>query len=157
MNDGLDFALGKPLHVLRQRHGFRPSLRRIFPSAAPVHGDLVVAKLLELVQQEGHRVRTGGVRVDHVASENHEIHVFQNRRLEHAGCGLKRRFQQQLAQMVRNFGQSVQRLFQMQVRSLQEFTELTRHQAPPCATGRNVFPSTALPAQRRRNPVRAAA
>ena len=135
MDELFDFALGKPLDVVRQRDGFRPGLRRIFPSAAPIHGDLVVPELLQLVQQERHRAGTGGVRIDHVAGQNHEIHVFQNRRLEDAGRRLQRSVQQQLPQMIRDFGQSVQRLFQMQVRSLQEFTELARHQAPPCATG----------------------
>ena len=156
MDELFDLAFGESLHVVRQRDGFRPGLRRIFPAAAPVDRDLVVAELLQLVQQERHRMRAGRMRIDHVAGQNQEIHVFQDRRLEDAGRRLQRSFQQQLAQMVRNFGQSVQRLFQVQVRSLQEFTERTRHQAPPCATGRDTLPTLGINARLRRNPARVA-
>ena len=119
-----DAADGKHVHVLRQRHAARPRVGHVDRAAGPIDRNAAIAEPRELIEQQHDRRRAGPIDVQHVAGQQHGIDVFGERRLEHLLGRVIRRFDQQLAQMVRHLGQPVDRQLEMQIAGMHQSQRL---------------------------------
>ena len=93
-------------------------------AARPVNRNAAVAEPRELIEQQHDRRRPGAIDVQHVAGQQHGVGIFGQRRFEHLLGGLVRRFDQQLAQVVRHLGQPVERQLQVQIAGMHQSQRL---------------------------------
>ena len=85
-----------------------------------------------MIEQQHDGGRAGAIDIEHVAGEQHGVGVFGQRRFEHLFGSLIRGFDQQIAEMVGHFGQTVQRPLEVQIAGVYQSQRLG-HRAPPCA------------------------
>ena len=119
------------LHAAGQLHAGGPMLQSVGRARGPVDGHALGFELLELIEEEGHGPRRAGLRIEQIAREQYEGDPLAEGGVEHALSGRKRGFGDNVFPLVRQLGQSAERLVETQVAGVQKSKRWGRHELPP--------------------------
>ena len=112
---GFDPTDGEDVYVLGQLDTGGPRADRVGVATGPVDGDPMLCQPLELLGKKHDGPRTDIVEIDHVAAQQQSVGALGHDRFKHLLGDQERGVEEQIAQMLRHFGNSAQGTFQVKV------------------------------------------